>query len=152
MTEAEFEGYLETAIRIYAEEKVKAGNWSAEDALEKSERDFLLLLPQGVASEGQYLFSIRDAVTDETVGMIWFAVQERVRQPSAFIYDFSVDEAFQGRGYGKGALFALENEVRALGLSTVSLHVFGHNHTALTLYQRMGYETTNINMSKRLSD
>ncbi len=152
MTQAEFEAYLGQAIKTYAGEKVEAGNWQPEEALERSEQDFRTLLPEGVGSKGHYLYSIRDAETGTAVGMIWFGVMERAGQPSAFIYDFSVAEAFQGRGYGKGAMLALEQKVKALGIGAVSLHVFGHNRVARSLYEKLGYEVTKVNMIKRLGD
>lgn len=151
MTEAEFGGYLEHAIADYAEEKVKAGNWLPEGALEKSAQEFHKLLPEGVASAGQHLFSVVDGETGERVGMIWFVASGSGQQPFAFIYDFRIDEAYQGRGYGKAALLALENEVRARGLGAISLHVFGHNQVARALYDKLGYEVTNLNMTKRLA-
>lgn len=147
MTEAEFRAYREEAVRTYAEEKVAAGNWSADEALLRSEREFSSLLPEGVASRNQHLFTVRDAA--ETVGLIWFAVDE-AKPTAAFIYDFSVNEAHRGKGYGKGALQALEDRARALGVTSISLHVFGHNRVARALYEKLGYETTNINMTKKL--
>ena len=36
MSEADFKVYLEKMIPEYAREKVQAGNWPAEDALERS--------------------------------------------------------------------------------------------------------------------
>ena len=152
MTPAEFEAYLGQAVKTYADEKVKAGNWRPEEALERSRRDYLTLLPEGVASPNHYLFSIKDAETDQTAGMIWFGVTDQAGQPSAFIYDFSVAEAWQGRGYGKGALLGLEQKVKGLGITSISLHVFGHNRVARSLYEKLGYEVTNVNMTKRLGD
>ena len=44
----------------------------------------------------------------------------------------------------------LEDKVRELGLDSISLHVFGHNHAAIALYQAAGYETTDLHMVKKL--
>ena len=152
MTEGEFEAYLTGAIKNYADEKVKAGNWPSEGALGRSEHDYLSLLPEGVASKDQHLFSLKDAATGQNVGMIWFAVGEQDGQQIAFICDFLVHEAFRGRGYGEEALRALEQKVKALGITSISLHVFGHNRAAWALYEKLGYEVTNVNMTKRLED
>jgi len=46
------------------------------------------------------------------------------------------------------ALRALEQEVARLGLTGIALHVFGHNTQAQSLYRKLGYETTNINLFK----
>jgi len=154
MTEAEFQTYLNAAIDDYAQEKVKAGNWHPTEARQKSEASYQQLLPEGLASQNQYLFSITltDAATDTatTVGMIWFAVQTDQPQPAAFIYDFIIQEPFRRRGYGQQALLAIEAQVQALGLKAIGLHVFGHNSGAIALYQKLGYEVTNLNMVKKL--
>ena len=118
--------------------------------MESSERDYLNLLPEGVASKGQHLFSLKDAVTGQNVGMIWFAVGEQDGQQVAFICDFLVHKAFRGRGYGKAALVGLEQRVKALGVTSISLHVFGHNRAARGLYEKLSYRVTNVNMTKRL--
>ena len=149
MAAAEYEAYLDEAVKNYADEKVRAGNWPAEGALARSEHDYRTLLPEGVTSKDQHLFSLRDTGSGETVGMIWFAVATQAGERAAFIYDFSVDERLRGRGYGKAALVGLEHKVKALGINSVSLHVFGHNHTARALYEKLGYEVTNLNMTKR---
>lgn len=47
---------------------------------------------------------------------------------------------------------ALEGEVRALGLSGVGLHVFGHNAGALALYRKLGYQPTSIQMFKAIDE
>ncbi len=150
MTEQTFVDYLATAAQDYAAEKVRAGNWSAEEALVRAEQDLKKLLPGGVRSKDQYLFSILDDATSAPLGMIWFAVMRHGPRAQAFIYDFIIDEAHRRRGYGRQAMLAVEQEVKKLGLDTISLHVFGHNHAARALYEQLGYETTNINMSKKL--
>ena len=98
------------------------------------------------------MFSLKDAATGQNVGMIWFAVGEQDGQQIAFICDFLVHEAFRGKGYGKRALRGLEQKVKALGVTSISLHVFGHNRAAWALYEKLGYEVTNVNMTKRLED
>ena len=39
----------------------------------------------------------------------------------------------------------------ALGFDTIALHVSGHNQAGRALYEKMGYEITNINMAKKLT-
>ncbi|MCA9836527.1 MAG: GNAT family N-acetyltransferase [Trueperaceae bacterium] len=146
----EFDSYLEQAIKDYAEDKIAAGNWQVSEALENSRRDYLRLLPEGVRTANNYLFSIRrDA--GEKVGVIWFALNPEGLKSNAFIYDFLIDEPYRRKGYGKAALLAAEEKAKALGISTLSLHVFGHNQAARKLYEQLGYEITNINMAKKLT-
>ncbi len=149
MTEAEYDRYLEKAVREYADDKVKAGTWNPENALELSARDFKHLLPDGVHSQGQHLFMLEDEAAGKKVGMIWVA-EVNWGKPLAFIYDIVVDEGQRGKGYGKQAMLALEDVVRGLGLDEIGLHVFGHNTIARDLYLKVGYEVTDLHMVKKL--
>lgn len=149
MTESDLHVYLQNAIEEYAQEHVKAGNWHPSEALQQSEKEFQQLLPDGVASKDQYLFSIIDA-TGLKVGLLWFAVRYQSSQPYAFVYDFLIYEEFRRRGYGKQAFAVLEELVQELGLDSISLHVFGHNQPAIALYQAAGYEIVDLIMTKKL--
>jgi RimJ/RimL family protein N-acetyltransferase len=150
MTQAEFESYLEAAIREYADDHVRAGNWAAEGALERSRQEFDALLPQGVNTPQQYVFSIHADDADRNIGMLWFADRRATPGHCAWIYDFVIQEEYRGRGYGALAMRALEDQVRAVGLDKISLHVFGDNRVARGLYAKMGYVETNVLMSKKL--
>ena len=149
MLEPEFETYLASAIQDFAQDKVKAGNWHADEGLQKSEQSYRELLLDGVKTNDQHLFSIFHE--GQNVGMIWFAIDRREAKPRAFIYDFVIDAAFRRQGLGRQAMLALEEIVKALGLDVISLHVFGHNRAAKKLYEQVGYEVTNIHMSKKLT-
>lgn len=152
MPENEFKDYLKSAVEEYAQEHVRAGNWDPAEALQKSKQEFQQLLPQGVASPDQHLFAIVDDATGAKVGMLWFAVQHKGSHPYAFVYDFSIDEQFRRKGYGRQAFSVLEEKARSLGLDSISLHVFGHNRAAIALYQAAGYEIANLHMVKKLAD
>jgi ribosomal protein S18 acetylase RimI-like enzyme len=39
---------------------------------------------------------------------------------------------------------------RNAGYRSISLHVFGGNHTAINLYRSLGYETTDLSMRRDL--
>lgn len=150
MTSSEFKNYLEHAVKDYAQDHITAGTWEPSEALKKSREAFQKLLPDGVASQNQPLFTVKDEKTDEQVGIIWFAARTETKPPSAFIYDFVIFEQHRRKGYGYHTLRALEDEIKKLGLEVVSLHVFGHNKGALTLYQKLGFEMTSIQMTKQL--
>ncbi len=151
MDEADFRAYLAWAIADYAQEHIRNGRWSSEEGLQQAEQEFRKLLPGGLASPDQYLFAIKADVSGEKVGMLWFAVQERGGKAEAFVYDFRIDEQFRRHGYGEQAFLAMEAKVRVLGLDKIGLHVFGHNHAARALYEKLGYMPINIMMSKKLN-
>ncbi len=150
MTEAEFRAYLEPAIAEYAAEHVKSGHWNSADALEESRKEFTQLLPDGLNTVNQHLFSIKDD-SGTNVGRLWFAVRERGADRSAFIYDVHIYESFQRRGYATQAFQALETRARDMGITAISLHVFGHNTSARALYEKLGFETTNLMMNKPIT-
>ncbi len=148
MTRETYDGWLDHAIRDYAEGHVAAGNWRPDEALERSRHDFAELLPEGLGTPGHDLFSIRDPERGN-VGILW--VGPRPRVPDAlFIFDIEVDELARGRGYGQAALDALHAWARDRGYARVGLHVFGSNEVARRLYRRVGYVETDVMMEKRL--
>lgn len=123
-------------------------DFTEEEAFKKTEDDFARLLPQGLKSPDQYLFSIKAG--DLLVGTLWFAERGAANNRKAFIYDIMLNENARGKGYGKKAMELLEVEVKKLGLRHIGLHVFGHNTIARNLYEKVGYQITNVNMEKEL--
>jgi RimJ/RimL family protein N-acetyltransferase len=145
LQQEEFERFLEREIRNYAEDHVRNGNWSADGALERSKAEFAHYLPDGIHSKDQYLYSILDD-RDEKIGVLWVQVKDQ----NAFIFDFVIDEAFRGRGYGKQALAAMDEKLKSMNVDSVALHVFGDNVAAQELYKKAGFQITGIHMKKIL--
>ena len=65
--------------------------------------------------------------------------------------DLIVEEAHRRRGYAEEAMRLAEAIAREKGASRISLHVFAHNVGARRLYDKLGYEETNVVMSKVLA-
>ena len=149
LSQADYEAWIAQTIEEYAQEKVRAGNWSSEEALQRARDEFQQLLPNGVATPNTYLRSIEDAASGAKVGQLWLAVRDP-KAGRAFIYDFRIDEAYRRQGYGFQALRALDEFARELGMREIGLHVFGHNYAARALYDKAGYEVTNVNMARKL--
>lgn len=82
--------------------------------------------------------------------MIWFSQKSPTNLEEGFIYDFIIYEQYQGRGYGKAAMKKAEIVAKGMGINKIGLHVFGHNKIARGLYEKMGYEITNITMAKSI--
>ena len=149
MTEEEFQAFLARSIPEYAAEKVKAGNWTPDEALERSREEHVTLLPQGLATPNHHLYTIEQA--GKPVGRLWLSVDQHIAGGAGFIYDLFVDEPFRRRGIASEAMRLLEKEALGLGVRSLALHVFGTNLAARALYQKLGYEITNINMAKDLT-
>jgi len=145
LQQKDFEQFLEHAIREYAEDHIRNGNWPAEGALERSRKEFEQLLPDGTHSRDQYLWSLLDEESNK-IGVLWVQVKEH----KAFIFDFVIDEEFRGKGFGKQALTAMDEKLKSMNVESVALHVFGDNITAQELYKKMGFRITGIHMKKDL--
>ena len=150
MTGAQFEAYLGHAIEEYAQSHLKAGDCDADEALVLAKADYEDLLPNGLATEGQHLFTIQADGEGEPVGMLWFASRERRGKNSAYIYDFRVRPELRGKGFGTAALKVLERMLGEMKIRRVALNVFGWNTAARALYERQGFTVAAIGMTKNL--
>jgi ribosomal protein S18 acetylase RimI-like enzyme len=131
----------------YAADIERAGA-SPDIARKKAERDFPALLPKGLATEGQWLYTVE--ADDEAVGVLWVAEREDDFGKSLFVYDVQIDEAQRGRGLGRAAMLLAEDEARRRGIGAVSLNVFGGNDVARNLYRSLDYSEAAIYMVKRV--
>lgn len=148
LSQQEFDVWLAASIIDYAADKVAAGNWTQEEAVARSQADYARLLLDGLATPQHHFFAIVHDPADEQVGVAWLAETDFAK-PAVFLYDFVIFEPYRRRGYALQALARLEDEAKKLGMSGIALHVFGHNQAARALYEKAGFEITNINMRKR---
>lgn len=148
MTAEHYAEYLERSIADYARDKVKAGNWSQEESLERSRREFHILLPDGLSTPNHFLFTIVTQADGKAVGEAWIAF--RPEKKNVYIYDFRLHDNNRGKGLGRAALRLLDQKALELGAKDISLHVFGNNTVAWALYENSGYLATNVNMTKAL--
>ena len=148
MSEADFLEFTDKAIPIYAAEKTATGEWASEESIELSKKAFDELLPAGLSTPDNYLYLICDSQTQVKVGVLWFASISRGGSQIAYVYVIEIDPEHQRKGHATRAFEALEAEARALGLAGVALHVFGHNIVAQSLYSKIGFQTTDLNMFK----
>ncbi|MDT0268487.1 GNAT family N-acetyltransferase [Streptomyces sp. DSM 44915] len=153
MSETEYQQFTAIAIPDYADEKVRAGTWPREEALDRARATFAQLLPAGVTSPDNHLFTVRDAAEDaaegkgEAVGWLWFALRGEPGRREAYLYNIVVHEPFRGRGYGRAAMLACATAAREHGANSVGLHVFGSNTVARKLYTSLGFAETGVLMS-----
>ena len=149
MSEGEYEEFVAATIPEYAADKVAAGQWAEEQSLELSRQAISELLPQGLLTPGNHLFTVVDEL-ERPVGTLWIAMWEQAGKDIAYIYDLRIRPECRRLGHATRALSAAEDEARRLGLSGIGLHVFGHNAAGRVLYEKRGYRPTNISMFKPL--
>lgn len=145
MNSDEYQKYISSAIKTYAEEKVLSGNWNQEESISKAEEEYIRLLPRGEKTESNFLYTILN--DDKAIGVIWLA---QLSEKKGYIYDINILEKYQGFGYAKEAMKQIENVGQKLGMKKIGLHVFGHNKVARGLYDKLGYQTTNVLMEKEI--
>jgi len=150
MTTAVWEAWRGTAILVYAESKVRAGTWTADEAPGRAEREFATLLPQGVQTPDHHLRSVI-AADGTDVGVVWLGPRDAPGTGTCFIWDIVVWADVRGQGYGRAALLALEPLARELGYDAIGLHVFSDNVVAHELYRTSGYVETDVVMVKPLT-
>lgn len=143
----EYQKYISFAIKEYAKEKMQAGTWQKNNALANSEQTYNRLLPNGLETSGNYLYSIFD--DSNIIGYIWVGIDSE-NESNAFIFDFEIYEQYQNNGFGSEAIILAEKEAKNMGLRTIGLHVFGSNQRAIHVYQKSGYGITDIKMQKEL--
>ena len=147
MKESEYLAWQAETIPAYAADKVASGQWAKDDSLELSRKEYRELLPDGLNTKDNYLFSILD-LQSAPVGMLWFAVKTKFAAKIAYVFDVKVLPERQREGHAFRAFIAVETEVQRLGLAGIALHVFGHNTAAQALYAKLGFHPTNINLYK----
>ena len=147
MTATEYAEWFEQSIVGYAADKVASGQWVPEESLELTRKELAGLLPLGLETPGNYLYTVVDSRA-LAVGMLWFGVKKRFGADIAYVFNVNVRPDRQREGHAARAFLALEEEVRRRGLSGIALHVFGHNDGARALYDKLGFRPTNISMFK----
>lgn len=149
MPEDYFAAWSQRLIVEYAREKVEAGVWTEEHALELSKAEQATILPDGMRTTGHDLFV--GVVDGEIVGNLWLFTDPQQPVRDTFIYDIEINESHRGKGLGRALLEAAESWCAEHGSKSVRLNVFGPNTTARALYESAGYELTSMHMMKRIS-
>ncbi|MDP4096115.1 GNAT family N-acetyltransferase [Paenibacillus sp. P96] len=152
MNAVQYVSFEQWLIKDYAEDKIKAGAWTAEEALQRSQESIRQHLPAGLETKDAYLYAIvlNEDGTELQIGNIWFNITRHTWGTEAFLLEIVIFEEHRGKGYGRQTMAALDEEARRVGVSRIGLHVFGHNDRALHLYKAMGYTITDIQMRKEL--
>jgi len=145
LREDEFEAWDAAHRAQYALGLVEHARLSPEEAEAKVARDIPAVLPNGLATKNVHIWAVE--ADGRRVGTVFVGV----RDDAAFLYDITIDEAERGRGHGRGAMLALEDEARALGYDRLALNVWGGNDVARGLYRSLGWAEDSVHMSKPLA-
>lgn len=86
------------------------------------------------------------------VAMVTLRPEMLSHEPSAHLEAIAVSEDVEGQGVGQRLLDAAENEARAQGAKTITLHVFSNNKRARGFYERSGYDGELMRYIKPIAD
>ena len=151
MNEPEFEMYLQYTMQEYAQDQAQSGRESEDEGLQEAEQQYHHLLPQGLQTPGHSLCMIMDEARNKHVGVLWFDQRERTGGRQVFVNDIFIFEEFRRRGYAQWAMQQLEKQAVELGATSIGLRVLGQNEAARTLYEKLQYTVSSVDMSKDLS-
>jgi len=138
MTEKEFDTYYIDAIKSYADDLIKCGASTSDNALMRSKNDFNQALPSGFFTLKAHFHVLINDKNDEA-GLIWYI---ELPDDIAYIGDFLILEQFRRKGYGFQALSLLVEELIENKFRAVALNVFDFNIGARALYEKMGFMET----------
>lgn len=139
MTEEEFSVFRRWSLQNQCAELMEEEHLSPEEAGKEAEAELAQMLPEGLATENQFLKVILRAEDSEPVGWIWTLREQADGILQSFLCDFVIFPFFRRRGYGMLSLLAMEAEARAAGCRESVLFVKNSNRAASALYDRGGY-------------
>lgn len=122
------------------------GSIALESAREQARAETRAHFPGGALAEGHVIL---EATAGESLGHVWLG-PHRDERGLAFIFDILITEAARGQGLGRRLLIAAEDWAREGSFTAMSLHVFGANTNAISLYESQGYEVTDLLMRRAL--
>ena len=132
---------MERQIVEYADEKRRAGHWTATEALGRARESIFDLLGDDPDARGHRFFKGTDD-HGTPVGWVWIGPPPDIfhRERVQWLYQITVEEEARGRGFGRGILVALETLLADEGVEALHLNVFKWNVVARNLYDSLGYE------------
>ncbi|MCP3817096.1 GNAT family N-acetyltransferase [Streptomyces sp. A3M-1-3] len=148
MSGAEYAVWIEHTRQGYVRNLVGRGI-PEEQARAKSDSDHASALPGGERTPDTYVGVLRHEGTP--VGTLWVALRPMgPGMPGAYVFDVEVAVEHRGRGHGRTLMLLAEREARAAGVAELGLNVYADNTPAVSLYDSLGYETTEYHLYKQL--
>lgn len=148
MTAQEFEGWRDGLSGDFADE-LGATGLSDDDASDQAELTLNRLLPQGLRTPDNLLWSVREDA--DLVGVAWMMLRKRSSSTEAVVRDLYIEQRARRQGRGRALLQILEREARERGAAHLSFRFFGRNTAAKSMCDSLGFEVSSVTMYKRLT-
>ncbi|RZV00206.1 UNVERIFIED_ORG: GNAT family acetyltransferase [Serratia quinivorans] len=150
MNQQDFERYRVHGIEEYACDLARSLLLSQEQARVEATASYNDALPNGLATPNHRLVCAHVSGSAENIAIVWYSIKQRTFGKQLFVYDFEVDTAWRGKGYGEKILSAVLDAGRAAGAEYAELAVFADNPSAARLYTRLGFKAVNTRMYRKL--
>lgn len=148
MTDEEREAFLPLLNESYAQDVAASACMSIAEARAEAEAEFTMLLKREKSTERHSLDIVLDEETSEPLGSVWWRVDDQKKR--GFLFNVHVLEQHRGKGIGHEIMKLMDETLRKKGATHVILNVSARNCVAQALYEKNGYTSTNIFMTKRL--
>lgn len=139
--------YRQIAITEYARDLAESRKCSLEEGLVRSTEQIDSTLSNGIDTPSNRLNIMTAEESDIVFGYLWITVSEK----TAWVYDIYIHPEWRGKGYGRTALEEMNRRLFSEGIVEIGLRVAANNGRAKKLYEKLGFEMTGFNLSKRLS-
>lgn len=102
--------------------------------------------------EPQVLVHVAETQSGKIEGFTMVRLREELmsHEPSSHLEAIVVSESARGTGLGRRLLENAEQQAKAAGAETITLHVFGNNERARAVYRKLGYDEELIRNIKYL--
>lgn len=137
MTKDEFERFYHWSVEQNVKELMEELHLSQEEAMKKTTAEVAQMLPEGLDTEHNHLFTI--VAGEENAGFIWTVHEEFEGRKQSFVCDFAIWESKRRKGYGAAALSLVEKHAADAGCQESVLFVSNENAAAKALYKKCGY-------------
>jgi ribosomal protein S18 acetylase RimI-like enzyme len=135
------------------------------DVLHRDNLPHMFQKPSGAAREQDYYSGL---IADENVVLLVAEVGEKlvgfvhailrdnpafpifVPRRYAIVDGIVVKSGFQNHGIGRILMVKMQEWATAKGATSIELHVYEFNETAISFYERLGYQTFSRKMSKEI--
>lgn len=111
--------------------------------LTQSRAEFYQTQEESKATLGDWL-SQGEVLLIEDQNIIGFFYVRYGGQRAAWLEDLFIEEAYRGRGYGKGAMKLLDDHMKAQNILAMFVDVIPRNVTALQMYVDCGFDHLNM--------
>ncbi len=143
----EFGAYRSYFVPDYALDLIMNHGLAPAAAQRQAADDLDHACPDGQPAEGHYLMCIIGP-DGALIGYLW--IESLSQGQTAFVQDFHILPAMQGRGLAKAAMAALDKWALDQGFTQIKLRVAPDNAAARHVYDQSGFRVSGIQMIKPL--